>query len=88
MTSTYKEFSRHDLEASQVDKLVKNLPGNAGDVGSTSGSGRSPREGNGNPIQYSCLGNPLDRGAWQATVHGVAKEFDMTEPLSTHTGMT
>ena len=46
---------------------------NAGDLGSISESGRSPGEGNGNPLQYSCLGNPMDRGAWQATVHGVAK---------------
>ena len=46
---------------------------NAGDLGSTPGSGRSPGEGNGNPLQYSCLENPTDRGAWWATVHGVAK---------------
>ena len=45
----------------------------AGDPGSIPGSGRSPGEGNGNPLQYSCLGNPMDRGAWWATVHGVAK---------------
>ena len=44
--------------------VVKNLPANAGDVGSISGSGRSSGEGNGNPFQYSCLGNPMDRGAW------------------------
>ena len=52
---------------------VKNLPASAGDVGSIPGSGRSPGEGNGNPLQYSCLGNPMDREAWQVTVHGVAK---------------
>ena len=46
---------------------------NAGDPGSIPGSGRSPGEGNGNPLQYSCLENPMDRGAWWATVHGVAK---------------
>ena len=46
---------------------------NAGDPGSIPGSGRSPGEGNGNPLQYYCLENPMDRGAWQATVHGVAK---------------
>ena len=46
---------------------------NAGDPGSISGSGRSPGEGNGNPIQYSCLENPMDREAWQASVHGVGK---------------
>jgi len=44
--------------------------------------GRSPGEGNGNPLQYSCPGNPTDRGTWQATVHGVVKELDMTERLS------
>ena len=54
--------------------VVKNLPANAGDVGSIPGSGRSPGEGNGNPFQDSCLGNPMDKGAWWATVHGVTKE--------------
>ena len=57
--------------------VVKNLPVNAGDLGSIPESGRSPGEGNGNPIQYSCLGNPMVRGAWWATVHGVAKELGM-----------
>ena len=56
----------------------KESPANAGDAGSSPGSERSPGEGNGNPFQYSCLGNPVDRGAWQATVHGVTKELDMT----------
>ena len=46
---------------------------NAGDPGSTPGLGRSPGEGNGNPLQYSCLENPMDGGTWQATVHGVTK---------------
>ena len=50
----------------------------AGDVGLILGSGRSPGEGNGNSLQYSCLGNPMDRGAWWATVHGVTKEVDTT----------
>ena len=59
--------------------MVQNLPANAGEVGSIPGSGRSPGEGNGNPLQYSCLGNPRDRGAWQAIVHGVAEELDMTK---------
>ena len=58
--------------------VIKNPPANAGDAGSIPGSGRCPGEGNGNPLQYSCLGNPMDRGAWEATVHGVAKESDMT----------
>ena len=56
--------------------MDKNLPANAGDgadKGSVPGLGRSPGEGNGNPLQYSCLENPMDRGAWQATVHRVAK---------------
>ena len=56
--------------------MVKNLPVNArdlGDAGSIPGLGRSPREGKGNPLQYSCLENPRDRGAWWAVVHGVAK---------------
>ena len=51
---------------------------NAGDLGSVPGLGRSPGEENGNPLQYSCLGNPMDRGDWWPTVHGVAKEMDMT----------
>ena len=61
--------------------MVKNPPANAGDAGDMSlipGSGRSPGKGNGNPFQYSCLGNPMDRGAWRATVHGVTKESDTT----------
>ena len=62
--------------ASQVAPVVKNPPANAGDsrdTGSIPGSGRSPGEGNGNPLQYSCLENPMDRGAWQATVYEVPK---------------
>ena len=59
-------------------KVVKNLPANAGDVGLTPGLGKSPGEGNGNPLQYFCLGNPKDREAWQATIHGVTKESDRT----------
>ena len=60
-------------------QLVKNLPADVRDAGSIPGSGRSPREGKGNPLEYSCLGNPVDRGAWRATVHGVAKELDTSE---------
>ena len=53
--------------------MVKNLPASAGDMGSVSGLGRSPGEGNGNSLQYSYLGNCMDRGAWKAAVHGVAE---------------
>ena len=62
--------------------VVKHPPANAGDAYSILGSGRSPGEGNGNSLQYSCLGNPMDGGAWQATVHGVQRvRHDLaTEP--------
>ena len=53
--------------------MVRNPPANEGDVGSIPGLGRSPGGGRGNPLQYSCLENPMDRGAWWATVHGVAR---------------
>ena len=53
--------------------VVKNRPANTGDAGLSPGLGRSPRGGNSNPLQYSCLGNPMDRGAGQATVHGTSK---------------
>ena len=53
--------------------MVKSLPANAGDAGSVPGWGRSPGEENGNPLQSCCLENPMDRGAWRATVHGVTK---------------
>ena len=59
---------------------------NGGDAGLIPGLGRSPWGGNGHPLQYSCLGNPMDRGACLATVHGVAKRQDMTEWLSVHAG--
>ena len=62
--------------------VVKNQPANAGDKGLIPGSGRSPGEGSGNPLQYSCLGNSMERGAWQATVHGVTKELDTTWQLN------
>ena len=58
--------------------MVKNSPANAGDMGSIPDPGRSPGEWNGNLLQYSCLGNPMEKGVWWATVHGVAKESDMT----------
>ena len=66
------------------DSVVKNLPASEGDVGSP-GSGRSAGRGNGNPVQYACLENPMDRGAWQATVHGVARvghDLLVTKPSS------
>ena len=64
------------LGASQAVLPVKNPPANAGDIrdiGSIPGSGRSPRGGHDNSLQYSCLENPVDRGAWRAAVHGVAE---------------
>ena len=60
---------------------------NTGDAGSIPGPGRSPGEGNGNPLQYSCLGNPMDRGAWRAIVHGVSRVgYDLVAkpPLPAH----
>ena len=66
------------IQASQVALVVKNPPANAGDirdVGSIPGSGRSPGGGHGDPLQYSCLENPMDRGAWWATVYGMAKSW-------------
>ena len=65
---------------------MKDLPANAGHTGSIPGLGRSPGEGNSNPLQYSCLENPMDRGAWQATVHGIS-ESDMTEHTCSRGGM-
>ena len=65
-----------DLEV--CGPVVKNPPANAGDSSSIPGSGRSPGEGNGNQLEYYCQGNTMDRGAWQATVLGVAKELDTT----------
>ena len=62
--------------ASQMVLVVKKLPANAGDArdtGSIPGLGRTPEEGHGSPLQYSCLENPMDRGAWQAMIHSVAK---------------
>ena len=67
--------------------MVKNLPAKAGDavdMGSIPGSGRAPEEGHGNPLQYSCLENPMDRGAWRATVHGVTKSQIQLKRLSSH----
>ena len=59
--------------------MVKNQPANAGDTGSIPGSGRSPAGRNGNPLWYSCLENPTNRGGWQATVHEVAKSWTISD---------
>ena len=64
--------------------MIKKLPANAGDVGSIPGSGRSPGGRHGNPLQYSCLENPMDRGAWRATAHKVTKESDTAEHTLTY----
>ena len=69
--------------AFQAALVVKNPPANAGDMGSIAGSGRSPGGGNGNLLQYSCLGNPRDSGAWQATVHRVAQRWTPLKRPST-----
>ena len=68
--------------------MVKNPPASAGDkrdVGLIPGPGRSPGEGRGNPLQYSCLENPMERGAWLVTVHGIAKSQAQLKRLSMHT---
>ena len=62
--------------------MIRNPPANAGDMGSNPVTGRSPGEGNGNSLQYSCLENPMDRGAWWAVVQGGVKESNMTERLT------
>ena len=67
--------------------MVEKLPADAGDIrdsGSIPGSGRSPGGGHGNPLQYSCLENPMDRGAWWAAVYGVAKSQTRLKQLSSH----
>ena len=71
-------WNRFELSLQAHGSVVKNLPASAGDardVGLIPGLGRSPGEGNGNPLQYSCLENPKDRGAWQPTVHGITKSW-------------
>ena len=90
----YHRLDGHTFEqtpgnsASQVTLVVKNPPANAGDkrdAGSIPRLGRSSGGGHGNALQYSCLGNPMDRGAWWATVHGVTKSWTQLKGLSTHT---
>ena len=78
----WKIVWRFLIQASRVAPVVKNLPANAGDIRDMDlipGSGTSPGIGHGNPLQYSCLENPMDRGAWRATVHGVSKSRTQTE---------
>ena len=75
-SATWSRLSRHEHGSSQVVLVVKNPPTNAGDIrdaSSISGLGRCPGGENGHPLQYSCLENPMDRGAWRATVHGAAR---------------
>ena len=70
------------ISASQVALVVKNSPANAGEIRDASlipGSGRSPGRGHGNPLQYSCLENPMERGIWQASVQRAAKSWTQTE---------
>ena len=72
-----------------MELVVKNSPANAGDIGDVGlipGWGRSPGEGNGNPLQYSCLVNPMDRGAWWATVQRLTESQTQLKRLSTHAG--
>ena len=85
VSADFFNFGTLWLWASQVAVVVKNLPVNAGDVGdkvSIPGSGRSPGGGNDNPLQYSCLESPMDRGSWWATVHRVAKSRTRLKWLS------
>ena len=74
-----------DFPDDSVGKKYACNAGDTGDTGSIPGSGRSPGGGNGNLLQYSCLENPMDRGAWQATVHRVSKSRTQLKRLSTHT---
>ena len=77
MSGVYQRFLLH-LWGFPGDASGKELAASAGDtrdMGLIPGSGRSPKGGHGNPLQYSCLGNPMDRGAWQATVHSIAKSW-------------
>ena len=85
--NTKKWSLRDHYLASQVALVVKDPPANAEDIrpmGLIPGSGRSPGEGHGSPLQYSCLENPMDRGAWQAIVHRIAQSWTWLKWLSTH----
>ena len=80
-------FSTCDALGFSSGSGVKNLPVNAGDLSSIHGLARSSREGNDNPLQYSCLKNPMDRGAWHATVHGVARSRTQLSDVCTCDGL-
>ena len=80
---TCMESSKMSRDRVLCGSVVKNLPANAGDTDSIPGSGKSLGVGNGNSLQGSCLGNPMDKGAWWGTVHGVSKP-DSTEFTYTH----
>ena len=80
----FKIPTHFSIWAVLVAYMVKNPPANAGDLGSVPWSRRSPGEGNGYPLQHSCLESPMDRGDWRAIVHGNHKESDMTKRLSRH----
>ena len=86
----YTHINHINHLASQVVLVLKNLPTNArdtGDMGSIPESGRPSGEGHGNPLQYSCLVNPVDRGAWWSMVHMVAKSRTLLKLLSTHSSV-
>ena len=86
-TSFFFVAKSYTIWASQVMWMIKNPPANAGDIkdaGSMSGLGRSPGRRHGNPLQYSCLENPMDRGVWQSTVHWVAESRTRQKQLCTH----
>ena len=84
----FKERKKEGDGASQVELVVNNLPAmqewrDTRVLSLGPGSGRSPAGGHGNPLQYSCLENPMDRGTWRATVHGIAEESDTTKHRDT-----
>ena len=81
-SDTTEATQQQQQQQQQVALVVKNLPATAEATGSVPGSGRCPGEGNGNPFQYSCRENLTDRGAWQATVHGVAKSWTRLRDLA------
>ena len=87
LVSWFEEAPAHDWQQKQEEPFsgsLKSPPADAGDLGSIPGSGRSPGEGHGNPLQHSCLGNPMDRGAWWAKAHGVAQSQIRLSNLTTN----